>query len=170
MRSICSQCGAEIPADSDFCYRCGELKSKSLRVDDAGYFVEDTCPHCGAKLQGNESFCGACGGPINQYNGELRPNLDKNSTIALLLALIPGFFNIFGLGHLFLKQWYRGIMFLVISGILWYIYPAYLPAPSLGVLILRIGVVMFQLLDLYRIIYTSKVSRWTGQRNTGPRP
>ena len=168
MRYICSQCGKEIPADSDFCYACGAMKDKALTLDEGGgESTAMTCHKCGEPLTGNENVCPKCGTPLVR---DIPEAVRKKALLALFLALVPGFFNIFGLGHILLKQYMRGGMFLVISGVLWLIYPGYTLAPSFAIMFIRIIAFMYQLFDLYRVIYSSgEQRRWTGPRSTGPR-
>ena len=53
MTVYCSECGAEIEPDADFCYRCGALKKNGFVLDDSGYLhpvdlnTARVCPHCG---------------------------------------------------------------------------------------------------------------------------
>jgi len=168
MRYICSQCGKEIPADSDFCYACGALRDKSLVIDEeGGESTAMVCHKCGEPLTGNESVCPKCSTPLVK---EIPEQVRKYALWALLLALVPGFFNIFGLGHILMKQYGRGGMFLIISGVLWLIYPGYTLAPSFFIMFIRILVFMYQLFDLYRVIYTAGARRrWIGPRSTGRR-
>lgn len=44
----CQNCGAENPADHNFCAECGSSLIK-------------TCPVCGAKQEADDKFCGHCG-------------------------------------------------------------------------------------------------------------
>lgn len=52
----CPKCGAQIPADSKFCTRCGVNI-----VENAGA----TCAKCGAKLVPGAKFCPECGAPTS---------------------------------------------------------------------------------------------------------
>ena len=150
MRYICSECGSEIPEGEDFCSRCGALKSKAIVTDDNGNFNANVCPNCGAPTVPGENFCGSCGAAIaNPSVVQMKPV--KNAWLALGLALIPGFFNVYGLGHLVLRKWSRGIMFLAISAILFFARPAI--NPMLGV-ILDVGVFMFQAFDIMKYVYS----------------
>ncbi len=165
MRYVCSQCGKEIPEDSDFCYYCGALKEKAYAFDADGT-ADRYCHKCGHPIAPGESFCPECHTPIPR---PVPMEMNKLAMPAVLLALIPGFFNIFGLGHLLMKQYARGGMFLIMSGILWWIYPGWSSAPSMAILFLRVGIFAYQLFDLYRFIYTPRGQRWIGPRSTGPR-
>ncbi len=50
---VCSECGAEVPADSKECPKCGEKFD-----DDSGDFI---CTECGAKVKENDKKCWNCG-------------------------------------------------------------------------------------------------------------
>ena len=149
MKYICPECGSEIPEEDEFCTRCGCLKSKSIVTDDSGNVDTTHCPNCGEPIVGNENFCGACGAPLIRNAVPVRMKTAKYAWLAFLLALVPGFFNIFGLGHLVLKKWSRGFMFLAISVILYFV------GPGLGVFLLfiQVGVFMFQLMDIMDYMY-----------------
>ena len=73
---------------------------------------------------------------------------------AILLALIPGFFNIFGLGHLLMRNWSKGLMYLAISVIIWYMCGWTFVSSNLMITLLSVAVFFFQAMDIFRIIYT----------------
>ncbi len=81
------------------------------------------------------------------------PVMNRRGGLALVLGLIPGFFNIFGLGHLVLKQYSRGVMFLVMTAVLWYLNGWQLFSQSFLVSVLSITLFFYQALDLMRHIY-----------------
>lgn len=115
----CPECGSEVPDDSDFCYVCGRAKKKG---DDAGptgniAFTPGMCAFCGGKVGFSDVFCEHCGKPINNIPQMMmfKPKMSKYGWIGIALALIPGFFNVFGLGHLFFRRWGRAGMYLLIS-------------------------------------------------------
>lgn len=147
MMYICSECGSQIPEDSDFCYHCGALRTKALQMDDSGHMEMGKCYSCGEPVKGEEYFCSKCGAPLVKAT---QPHLVKYGMLAIFMAAIPGFFNIFGLGHLVLKQWSRGIMFMVMGALLWWIEPGYMMSGDLFIMMLRIGVFFYQMMDIYR--------------------
>ena len=55
-KKICPECGAQVPADSRFCTKCGS----SLAAAQTG----GVCAKCGAKLAPNAKFCAECGTPV----------------------------------------------------------------------------------------------------------
>ena len=138
IRYICSECGNEIPYNSDFCYQCGNLRSKAFKIDDGGNIQggEVPCPNCGKPILEEAKFCKHCGIETNvptqttaeatpdmPYNVSYRiPVLQKNGKLAIALAFIFGFMGIYGVGHLTLKNWSRGFMFMAMSAVNWYIY------------------------------------------------
>ena len=149
MKYICPECGSEIPEENEFCEHCGCLRSKALRTDDQGNFDTTRCPNCGEPITGDENFCGACGAALVKQNPMVMMKPAKYAWVAFALALIPGFFNIFGLGHLVLKKWSRAFMFLALSVIL------YIVGPALGTfsIFIEVGVFMFQLMDIMNYMY-----------------
>ena len=84
------------------------------------------------------------------------PKMRKNGMIAIILAMFPGFFNVFGFGHLVLKDWSKGAMFLAMSVILFYINGGFIPTTML-MSILSIAVYFYQCMDLIRVVYSPEV-------------
>lgn len=155
MRTICGECGAEIPDGMDFCPKCGCMREKAYRIDDSnGGMPSSTCPKCGAPCGPADLYCGKCGQklePTLQF--PVQPKMRKNGNLAVFLALVPGFFNIFGLGHLVLKEWSRGIMFLVITVVLWYINGWSFVNTNFVVTIIDLLVYVYQAMDILRLAY-----------------
>lgn len=142
---ICSECGKEIPPDSDFCYHCGSLKSKAYTIEyknDGSASEQFACPECGIIGDENTKFCRHCGVEIDRavpknvnrprpaagpsygggYGTMPMPVLQKNGGFAMFMSIIFGFVGIYGIGHLIMKKWSRGLMFLAMSAVNWYIY------------------------------------------------
>ena len=84
----------------------------------------------------------------------IRPVLRKNGAVALALGLIPGFFNIFGLGHFVMKSWAKGCMFLAMSVILLYINGWSLVSSDIMIVMLSVMVYFYQAMDLMRTVYS----------------
>ncbi len=146
MTYICPECGSPIDDDADFCYRCGCKKSKAtIHYDDR--VGSGVCPRCGAEIHEGEMFCRHCGSPLDVASPI---GYDNNTIVAVLLALIPGFFSIYGLGHLVLKEWIRGGMFLAMTAIYWYMRSA--SGNSILLLFLSVGLFIYQALDIARLI------------------
>lgn len=116
MTRICAECGSEIPEGSSFCYHCGRDAKDAYDIEDPGQGTYSSRV-CDSGCQ----TCSSCGpGPYSQ-SIVIRPRLVKNAWIGIILAVVPGFFNIFGLGHIFYRKWGRGLMYLVISVPLFYL-------------------------------------------------
>ena len=148
MTHICSECGSEIPEDSDFCYSCGAMKDTALECDDDGNIFAPSCYRCGAPIQPGTEFCPDCGAPL--IKEVITPQKAKRVTLAFFLALVPGFFDIFGLGHIALKDYPHAVMFLLISGLLFYFkqYESY--NGTILSLLLPLAVFAFQLYDVVK--------------------
>lgn len=155
MTYICSECGNEIPDDMDFCPHCGCMKSKAFQMSQSGALTHRTCPECGAQINEGDQYCGSCGAKV-QYVQVPMMKMRKYGMIAVALAVIPGFFNVFGLGHLLMKEWSKGIMFLVISAVLWYIDP-FGTSTNVVMMLASIFVFVYQAMDIFNVIYKPEV-------------
>ncbi len=156
MRHQCSECGNEIPESMDFCPHCGCLKSKSIPIDESGVTVA-ICPDCGHEISPSDSFCGNCGADLSHCHAPqpIRyPVMRKHAVLAIVLATIPGFFNIYGLGHFVLGKWSRGCMFLVMSAVMWYINGWQLASSNYFILLLNLLLFFFQISDIMRLAYS----------------
>ena len=67
---------------------------------------------------------------------------------------VISFFNIFGLGHLLMRNWSKGLMYLAISVIIWYMCGWTFVSSNLMITLLSVAVFFFQAMDIFRIIYT----------------
>lgn len=155
MKYICHDCGYEIPEDMEFCPHCGCMRDKSTPVDDQTGMPLGVCPSCGAKTNPGDSFCGSCGAALPEVR-VMVPKMRKNGTLAIILGLFPGFFNIFGLGHLVMREWSKGAMFLAMSVILIYVNGS-LISTSFLMSILSVAVYFYQCMDLIRAVYSPEV-------------
>ncbi|MDO5861248.1 MAG: zinc ribbon domain-containing protein [Thermoplasmata archaeon] len=153
MRYVCSECGNEIDSDMDFCPACGCMRDKAFVFDDKGY-VSNVCPACGEPYLPGDRYCGKCGTEIpDSVRPMMTPKLRSNGTLAIALALLPGFFNIFGLGHFVLKQYARGAMFLVMTLVLWFLNDWSWRASSVFTMFLDVAVYFYQCMDILRYAY-----------------
>lgn len=152
---VCSECGREIPDDMDFCPFCGCMKNTAICFDDKGNYSPGVCANCGEPIEPGSHFCGKCGNKVQSSAPavSVRMTLRKNGMLALMIGLIFGVVNIFGIGHLIMKKWSRGIMFLAISAILLYIDPHFITSSSFYIMAIRMLVFMYQSMDLLGIIY-----------------
>ena len=157
MMYICSQCGNQIPDDAEFCYYCGCLNSKALKMDDSGHIETGVCHVCGEPVKGGESFCTKCGAALVLERPMMPVKMDGRRIAALILATIPAFFNIFGLGHLVMKQCSRGFLFLAMTAVMCILCPFWVPPATFFVMILRVGLFMYSVFDAMRYIYSPEV-------------
>lgn len=154
MSRMCSECGKEVPDDMDFCPYCGSNKGFVVMGQNGGFSF--TCLSCGASYNPGDAYCGSCGTALPSTDN-LRvpmPTMRKNGMAAFLLALIPGLFNVFGLGHLLMRSYARGAMFLVISLVVWYLNDWSIYSSSILLMILEVAVFFYQVMDLSRIVYS----------------
>ncbi|UAL07039.1 MAG: zinc-ribbon domain-containing protein [Candidatus Methanogranum gryphiswaldense] len=125
MKTICPECGNEIPENSEFCHHCGRSSKSAIKLDDKGNVVQgnNICKTCGCDINPGDLFCQHCGATItkDQMTSTFRPKLNKSGIVGIILALGPGFFNIFGLGHLWFRSYKRAAIYLVISVPLFYL-------------------------------------------------
>ena len=158
MKRICSGCGSEIPDGSDFCYSCGAWADKSFNINDEGTILYyQYCMKCGKELVPGAEFCVHCGAkakdseiPINIKKKTM--HLDIWDLIAILLAVIPGFFNVFGLGQIIQRRWAKAFIYLCTTGLLFYVGPS-ISSQSNGemlMLIIQIGFFFVSVMDVFR--------------------
>lgn len=156
----CSSCGATNPDYAEFCMRCGTYFSPEEREAARERFENPICYRCGTDLLPGAEFCTNCGAPqgaraqvarTSQAMGILR--------FARMLALIPGIFDIFGLGHLLLRRWGRGVSFLACSA---GVFLARIKLQELdlvqtgwgtAVMIASLAIFLVQMWDVFRITY-----------------
>lgn len=123
LRVFCSECGHELEPGEEFCYLCGSVRTFTVTENGRVVSEEGVCPICGCKNVKDTEFCEKCGRRLGEYEFEptRRTPLGPKDYAILLIAFIPGALNIFGLGHLFLKKYSRGFMYLMISFVLLYV-------------------------------------------------
>lgn len=129
---ICTECGRVSEEDYDFCPHCGS--TKGANVDPA------LIPPQFKVVSSNQ-------GTFIVKQSAIRIKL------ALALALIPGIFNIFGLGHFALGKYVRGVLFLACSG--FYYYERYIGYFGIGYWYLfgfSMAVFLVQILDVFNLI------------------
>jgi TM2 domain-containing membrane protein YozV len=83
------------------------------------------CRQCGTEIFDGEEFCYSCGNIGEPVECTHEPMNKSNRWIALLLALIPGFFDVFGLGQLYLRSYFKAGLFLTISVVMYFAVPHY---------------------------------------------
>jgi len=111
------------------------------------------CQQCGTEVFDGEEFCYSCG-----YIGEpvecTHEPMDKNKEwAALLLALIPGIFDIFGLGQLYLRSYLKAGLFLA-SSIILYIAGSYYGVKDDNIVYMGVtmAIFMIQAMDVMNTI------------------
>ncbi len=136
MSQTCSRCGTPVPEGEGACPVCGTIVGES-----ATRTVTEVrrCQNCGSTILEEGRYCGRCGFLTDQpyscrschapvgleeryctHCGTLvRPEKLNRSTsrplAALMLALIPGLFSIWGLGQFFSASFYKGAVFAVLG-------------------------------------------------------
>ncbi len=153
------ECGADVDPQSDFCYVCGSRRV--LEVNPANNRVvmeKGHCPYCGHDNIPDASFCTSCGRRIGEFEYVARRNTKPTAVdyIAVLLSLIPGAFNIFGLGHLVLKKFSRGFMYLAMTAVVLYLkYATANAATSMLIIIEVIGLVIYlkQAMEIFSHVF-----------------
>lgn len=125
---ICTECGRVCEEDYDFCPTCGSTKGTNV---DRTLIPEEF------KI-------------VNSPQGKFLIREDfRKLRLGLMLALFPGIFNIFGLGHLFTKQLLKGFFFLGMSVLYYYerIFH-YLNLSDIALFVITIVVFIVQCFDM----------------------
>ena len=152
MSRICGECGWDIPDDLDFCPRCGSRATIEVGGQDGSAMM---CPQCGTPFTPGDSYCGKCGAQLSRVVPmAVRARMRKHANLALMVALIAGFFNVFGLGHLILRSYSRGVMFLVLSVVIWYLNGWSLFGSDFVMVMLTVLVYFYQAIDVTRVAMT----------------
>lgn len=151
MTKVCGECGHDVPDDMDFCSYCGSRST--MNVGQTG-IPDMVCPSCGTPYGPGDRFCGKCGATLPQITTQMvLSRMRKHGSAAIVVSLIAGFFNVFGLGHLILKEYARGVMFLLMSAIIWYLNDFQLFGGSLIVVLLSVMVYFYQAIDIMKYAY-----------------
>lgn len=162
----CRSCGTVNPDSVGFCHRCGALFTSS-DLEEARLRLENpSCIQCGKDLVDGGTFCPHCGSTQDLSAMRARANeLARFSFPAKMLALVPGIFNIFGLGHLLLRSYVRALVFMALSGAI-YLCEFLLQERDMmsdewqtGLLVFSLLVFMVQLWDVFKITYRLENSR-----------
>lgn len=155
----CMECGSAVEPDADFCYRCGSRRIMDVRTADNRVVMEPGhCPYCGHDNIPEAKFCASCGRRIGEFEYTRAPKTQISSYefLIIMAALVPGLFNVFGLGHLLAKRYSRGIMYLVISAVFLYIRFASGTLVNSTIILLEIiGVVIYlkQAMEIFAIVF-----------------
>ena len=129
---ICTECGRVYQEDMDFCPHCGSTKGGN--VDPALIPPEFRIVD----------------GPRGSY--VVKQDVRK-LRLALALALIPGVFDIFGLGHLLLGKYLSGIGFLCCTALAYYErFTGYFGVDETYLFVATLAVLILQMFDIFRVI------------------
>ena len=183
MTLYCSQCGAMLENDADFCYQCGALKSVALDIDDSGNLrpVDSSatrlCPSCGHSNPFNDTVCESCGATMPSVDGIMPPKkLGPMEWAALCAGLFGGIAGICGLGHLIMRKWSRSAMYLGMSAVILYIQLSIgSDSGTMQYMFVRLmGFMVFfhSSLDLFRVVYAPSSGNGRGGnrwQTIGPR-
>ncbi|MBO4357893.1 MAG: zinc ribbon domain-containing protein [Candidatus Methanomethylophilaceae archaeon] len=160
MKHICSGCGSEIPEGNDFCYVCGAWTSKAFAINDEGTILYSSkCVNCGKELVPGAEFCAYCGSRTSDSNipissRQVGGKLSNKDLAAILLAVIPGLFNIFGLGQLIQKRWSKAFVYISTTILLFYITPSLITSTSgfYIALFLQVGFFFISVMDVFKSV------------------
>lgn len=147
----CRDCNAVSPNWSEFCIHCGHIFSDEERASSDS--SAERCRICYSELIPGSGSCPSCGAPVA---GKVSEHSLRTSMVAKLLALVPGVFNLFGLGHLYLGKYVKALILLVVSVALrlandaWVV-PGEIPHADVAWLVVSLSVFVYQLWDVYRI-------------------
>ncbi len=146
MMSICPECGSQIPPDADFCYHCGRVRDIPCSTCGPEQLptAEGRCRRCGEELAQDSVFCRRCGFIASDLPFRpARPKLTLKRAIGIVLALVPGFFCIFGLGHIWFRRYRRAAMLLFISVPLFYLTFINGPADFTGTMVFLFSIFLY---------------------------
>jgi ribosomal protein S27AE len=136
----CINCGEYNYEDSVYCGRCGLLTK-----------VSKECPGCHGTIAFSDRYCTTCGKMI-------RPGKITRTSVrpiaALIIAMVPGLFSIWGMGHFFAGSPTRGLGFFLLGILMLFAAPLtiFLFAQSIGDLLVLavIGWIVWFALWLYQ--------------------
>lgn len=131
----------------------------SFWSDMTKYFV---CCECGRSCDGDLGFCPYCGSTEGYFMesetvpGVMSPEVQAEMgrvMFATMLALLPGLFDIYGLGHLVLRRYVRAGVFLACTAVLLYAkYVQDIPFVNEYMAYISIGIFIIHALDVYLIV------------------
>ena len=157
----CMECGSAVEPDADFCYTCGSRRIVDVRSSDNRILMEPGhCPYCGHDNIPEAKFCASCGRRIGEFehSAPTKTRLTSFDLLVIMAALVPGLFNVFGIGHLVARKYSRGVMYLIISAVFLYIrFASGTLSISTIILLEIIGVVIYlkQMMEIFAIVYRS---------------
>ncbi|MBI0584601.1 MAG: hypothetical protein ISF22_10305 [Methanomassiliicoccus sp.] len=138
----CGYCGCLSPEGAAFCTGCGQI------LDGTG-----RCPSCGGSIAAFDRHCAGCG--LTLRHGT-KSKVSSRPLAALILAIVPGMFSLWGIGHLFAGKLKKGLLFLFMGLLMMLVGPFPLAfivlfLPDLAFLIV-VGAIAWVVLWLYQSV------------------
>ncbi len=165
MRYVCTGCGNEIPEGQEFCYVCGTWADKALKANDEGTVIFiPKCVYWGEDLPIDAVVCPKCGARTDRSHIDITAARGRKMTtrdyLALLLALVLGFFNIFGIGQLVQGRWGKAFVFICITLMLWYLAPSFAESTNAHVVlvVMQFALFLLSVFDVFRGIAARRFS------------
>ncbi|MBO4503076.1 MAG: zinc ribbon domain-containing protein [Candidatus Methanomethylophilus sp.] len=158
-KRYCLECGGQVEPGADFCYTCGSRRVIDVDPETNRVVMQKGhCPYCGRDNDPDATFCGNCGKRIGdfEYVGDLNRPLTAKDFVIMLVTLLPGAFNLFGLGHILLKRYSRAFVYLIISAVLIYMRLTIAGASMSTLIIIEvIGLVVYlkQAMEVFGLLY-----------------
>lgn len=82
--AICPSCGAEIPANAQFCSSCG------TNIQKPNAFSGKTCPECGHNMEETGAFCTFCGAKLDAApSSQVLTDISEQSVSAVPQHICP---------------------------------------------------------------------------------
>ena len=129
---VCDDCGTASDDSLGFCRKCGSTR---------GHHVDDQVGEDRLRID------------TSQGTVFIDPVLANRVPIAMFLAFVPGLFDIFGLGQLYLRKYSHGALFLGLTALVASIrFLGFLPAVMPYMMLISLGVFILQMVDVYIIV------------------
>jgi RNA polymerase subunit RPABC4/transcription elongation factor Spt4 len=159
MSRVCIGCGNEIPEGQDFCYVCGAWAKNALIFEEEGdQIYANVCVSCHKTMPSDAEFCPYCGSKSEPARVPVRvrspTKISKMDIMAIILAVVPGFFNIFGLGQIVQRSWSKAFVFICVTVIFFYVAPGFMGTTNgyIILLVMQLAIFIFSISDVFRNI------------------
>ena len=115
------------------------------------------CLNCGKELPKGSDFCPYCGTKVEGVQSTpvvVRRQWTLMDYLSIALAVIPGFFNIFGLGQIIQRRWSKAFVFICATILLLYLTPSFMENTDHYWILIAMQIVlfMFSLMDVFNHI------------------
>lgn len=129
---ICDECGTASDDSLGFCRKCGSTK---------GRHVDDEVGQDKMRVD-------------TQYGSVfIDETVARKVPIAMMLAFLPGLFDIFGLGQLYLKKWGHAALFIGLTALVIAVrFGGLLPMLVPHMWLITLGLFILQLVDMYFVV------------------